>query len=304
MPISAVYIGGSGRSGTTLLARVLGQTDGYTSVGEVRELWRLGLIGNHACACGQAFDRCPFWTQVGDEAFGGWANVDPHHALRLIESFTYRDAVVLSRRTRRDPRHTELVELLERLYRGIETAAGGTTIVDTSKGPAYGVLLAATPGLDVRAIHLVRDSRGVAYSWCKEVPKPYTPRRFIKMHRLDALSSVRWIAHHALMELLERRVPSARLRYESFMEEPRRSLETVLAAIGRPVGDPAAFPFVDDRTVRLDVDHTVAGNPNRARSGDIVLRLDADWHRGLPGLQRAQVTAMTWPMLVRYGYDL
>ena len=303
MPIKVIYVGGSGRSGTTILARILGQTTGYIAIGEVRELWRLGLMQNHPCGCGHPFRECPVWLRVGAEAFGGWERTDPEAALSLVQSFTYLDALDLVRGTSRNSRHLAFFRLLERLYEGIHAAANGATIVDTSKGTEYGVALAATPGLEVRAIHLIRDSRGVAYSWTKEVPRPYTLPRVFRMHRLDVLATARWMAHHTLMELLGRRIPMARLRYESLMDQPRSQLLGTLAAIGHPENR-SALPFIDDHTVRLAVDHTVAGNPNRTSNGVIPLHLDAEWHQGLPMLQRIQVTAMTWPLLAWYGYRL
>ena len=44
--VRVLYIGGWGRSGSTLLDRVLGQVPGVVSLGEVRELWQRGWAEN------------------------------------------------------------------------------------------------------------------------------------------------------------------------------------------------------------------------------------------------------------------
>ena len=69
-PVSVLYIAGPGRSGSTLLDTMLGQIDGFVSVGELRNLWARGLGDGWPCGCGAAVRDCPFWSSVLTEAFG------------------------------------------------------------------------------------------------------------------------------------------------------------------------------------------------------------------------------------------
>jgi hypothetical protein len=304
MPVKVIYVGGTGRSGSTLVDRIIGQIPGYVSAGEVRTVWRAGLGENRLCGCGQAFAACPFWKRVGEKAFGGWSNLDWKDAEAALASFTYFDALrqLGSRSSAMSASANRRTSLLGRLYEGIASAADGATIVDSSKGPRYGLILSSVPGIDFRAIHLVRDSRGVAYSWSKAVTRPDTPGREVRMPRFSAPSaSVRWLAHNAVIELLGRRMPMTRMRYETFADDPRSELLRVLGDLGLhvPTSD---LSFLGDASVRLGPNHTVMGNPMRMATGDIPLRIDAAWRSNFPRLQRAQVTALTWPMLIRYGY--
>ena len=73
--VPVLFIGGLGRSGSTLVDRVLGQTPGVCSVGELVFLWERGLLANERCGCGEPFDGCPFWKEVGVRAFGDAARV-------------------------------------------------------------------------------------------------------------------------------------------------------------------------------------------------------------------------------------
>ncbi len=70
---TVLYLGGLGRSGTTVLERVLGELPGVCSVGELVHLWRRGVLDGETCGCGRSFGSCPFWAEVGRVAFGGWS---------------------------------------------------------------------------------------------------------------------------------------------------------------------------------------------------------------------------------------
>ena len=67
-----VYIAGSGRSGSTLLERALGEIPGFVNVGELIDLYRRTAADGERCGCGEPFAQCPFWSRVGDRAFSGW----------------------------------------------------------------------------------------------------------------------------------------------------------------------------------------------------------------------------------------
>ncbi len=69
---TVLYLGGLGRSGTTVLERVLGELPGVCSAGELVHLWRRGVLDDETCGCGRPFGSCPFWVEVGRVAFGGW----------------------------------------------------------------------------------------------------------------------------------------------------------------------------------------------------------------------------------------
>lgn len=70
-PVTVLYIGAFGRSGSTILGQVLGRMPGFVNVGEAWQVWQRGLRENERCGCGQPFRSCEFWSAVGDEAFGG-----------------------------------------------------------------------------------------------------------------------------------------------------------------------------------------------------------------------------------------
>src|SRR5690349_13356603 len=81
-----LYIAGEGRSGSTVLAALLGTYENYVSVGEIRGVWR-AVETDELCGCGLQFSQCPFWTEVGRDAFGGWEHVDHERLIGLDATF-------------------------------------------------------------------------------------------------------------------------------------------------------------------------------------------------------------------------
>ena len=172
-----VYVGGFGRSGSTLLDRVLAQIGGCVAVGELVHLPQRGLLDDERCGCGVAFSACPFWSEVGVAAFGpaGWASVDAE-AIRRQQAALDRNrripAMVLPRWGRGSAETEELGAWFGRVYAAVADVSGASVVVDSSKHASTAFLLRRAPGLDLRVVHLVRDSRGVAYSWSKRVQRP------------------------------------------------------------------------------------------------------------------------------------
>jgi hypothetical protein len=301
-----IYIGGWGRSGSTLLDRVLGQIPGVVSLGEVREVWQRGVVENRPCGCGLPFSECPFWTAVGDVAFGGWQAVDLREALHLRYSLDRPWSVPvlaappgagLMRRPLR-----RYAALLHRLYAAIRDVSGAQAVVDSSKLPSHAMILRRVPGVDLSLVHLVRDSRGVAYSWQKHVRNRVTAGEPKYLEKYDPFSaSVRYDLYNGLTRLVGRLgVPYLLLRYEDFVASPKESIGRILSHAG--LSPSVDLSFVRDREVSLSPNHTVDGNPMRFSVGSVGLRVDDEWVRSMPSRDRFWVTTLTAPMLRGYGY--
>ncbi len=306
--VKVAYIGGLGRSGSTLLDRMLGQLPGFHSAGEIRDLWQRGLVENRLCGCGLAFRECPFWSAVGEEAFGGWDRVDVAHVIGLSRSIDRHSRIPLlvahAAWPPFDRRLREFHGTLERLYRAIALVGETRVIVDSSKAPSTAFVLRTMPALDLRLVHLIRDSRGVAYSWNKKVVRPDTPGRTVYMHRYQPVRvGMRWVTRNLQMEMLGRLGhPEVRVRYEQAVTAPRGELERIVEMLEEQVASDA-YAFIADGRVRLGVNHRVMGNPVRRHKGSLQLRLDDEWGSAMSPRQRRIVSLLTRPLLRRYGYQ-
>ncbi|MFL5789947.1 MAG: sulfotransferase, partial [Actinomycetota bacterium] len=150
-----------------------------------------------------------------------------------------------------------------------------------------------------RILQLLRDPHGVAWSWSKTVERPEASDGGSFMARVGpARIAARWQGYNALLALV--RSPGGALRYEDFVDRPQHATRRLLAMGGlRPETLPQ---FVGPRTVRLDVDHTVAGNPLRFRTGELEIRVDVEWRTAMPLARRALVGTLAFPSTLLYRY--
>ncbi|MQA86953.1 MAG: sulfotransferase [Streptosporangiales bacterium] len=304
-----VFIAGVGRSGSTLLERVLGELPGVCSVGEVVHLWERGVRNNERCGCGAAFHDCPFWRRVGEVAFGGWANADPdrvHELQRTVDDVRYVPRLVVSRVGGEFRRALEEYNAYyERLYAAVRQVSGCHVVIDSSKRTSLAYCLRRSPRLRLRVLHVVRDSRAVAYAWTKTVRRPEVVDADSYMPRFSpAYLALLWNGHNALLQALRwLGTPRRLVRYERFMAAPEAVLADV-AHFAELSIDETALSFLDDGHVRLSATHTVAGNPMRFTTGRVELRRDDEWRRSFPEGQRRVVSALTFPVGACYGYGV
>ena len=308
--VKVLYIAGWGRSGSTILGRILGQIEGFFSVGELRYVWDRGVVENRLCSCGVAFMDCPMWREIMGQV------LDPNSGLDAEALIDLRERGLRTRHVLFTPTHgglqtrvarmTGYVETLEKLYRAVQGVSQSRVIVDTSKFPSYAYILRNVPGIKVYLVHLVRDPRAVAYSWASrrkpELDTGKTTDDLMASHSLVG-SSLTWNEWNLAIEKVWRREPERymQLRYEDFVRSPRTAIKDILRFIGE---GGLEVPFSDEHQVSLEASHTFSGNPNRFRNGTVKIESDEEWKQELSNAHRATVTALTLPGLVRYGYRL
>lgn len=296
-----------GRSGSTLIERLLGELPGFCSVGEVVHLWRRGLLENERCGCGATFADCGFWVEVGKRAFGGWDRLDLPRVLSLKDSvdrtrflpLLLNEAADESSVAARGMRYTDLYH---RLYAAVAEISGARVIVDASKHASLAACLRRRYGGRMRLLHVVRDPRAVAHSWSKRVARPdaTAASEEQEMARYTAgRAAVQWMTQNASMDALARLgVPTLRVRYEDFVADP----EGEFGRIAEFAGHEGPSLALGEGGVRLSVGHAISGNPMRFRSGPVGVRADHRWREDLPSWRRRLVAAVTTPLRGRYGY--
>src|SRR3954454_347485 len=302
---------GPGRSGTTVLAGILGEADGVVDVGELRWLWQRGLLERRTCGCGLPVAECPVWSSVVAKGTGGTSETITEFASRIAAA----QRVLIARRSRRRvirrgatgapwPPLAPLRAVTGQLITAVAEVTGARVVVDSSKRAQDAALLASLDEVDHYVLHMVRDPAAVAYSWGKRDKTIRVAGGTRAMGTRGLLSSVtRWTESSLGAAALRRHVPPERwmfLRYEDFAAQPRAALTRILAFID----EDGALPFVDDDTVVLGLNHTVAGNPNRFRAGRVKVSLDSEWSRRMPRHRQLLVRVLTWPLLLRFRYPL
>lgn len=300
---AVLFVGGFGRSGSTLVERVIEAAPQAVSLGEVVHLWRRGILEDELCGCGTAFSACPFWTAVGDKAFGGWSEVDVDEVLALHDAVDRQRRILRTLRPRGAAARDQILRYTSH-YRAVYEAAAAVSaadvVVDSSKHGSLAVALGNDRRIDLRVLHLVRDSVAVAYSWSKEVGRPETQGEAEMVRYSTVRASVLWMSNNLLVQLARVRTPVHRMRYEDFVHAPSAALRRTWSALRLPGEyEPEISAGVG---VELERGHSIGGNPMRFREGPLVIRPDEAWRTAMPARPRRLVKLLTFPVRAWYGY--
>ena len=148
-PIKVAFILGDGYSGSTLLDLMLGSHSRIVGLGEIdAESFDAFWDQDQLCTCLFTARKCHFWGKV----------------LQRVCEHTGRESFRLGPVNGDSGRITQ--NTLD-LYRAISDVSSADILVDSSKRFERTVRLAATGVIEPKLIHLVRDGRGVAYSYLK-----------------------------------------------------------------------------------------------------------------------------------------
>ena len=300
--LKVIYIAGVGRSGSTLLDLTLGQLPGFFSTGTLLWIWSNGLIRNDLCGCGSRFADCQVWREVLEETFGTIDKIDVDRLNRLqsLYSTTKRFPRILKAKGELRP-SAELQEfsgVLSKLYESIRKIVGCRVIVDSSKFPFYAKVLDQIPEVDMTLVHLVRDPRGVAFSWSQT--REAEPG--VVLPRWNPLqSSIYWIIRNDMIQRLwkSKRDRYQLLNYEWFVANPLFSVAQILQTAGE---EAVLSEVIESDAVFLKKTHTIGGNSIRFNTGRISLKIDDSWQTQMSKWARFLVTAATYPWMRRYGY--
>ena len=303
-PLRILYIGGFGRSGSTLLERTLSRVDGFCAVGEVRHIWDRSFAGNQLCGCGQAFRDCAFWRAVAQTAFGGFDQIDAERMVSLkglVDRTRFIPSALMQWPAAYHERFSEYAAILNRLYRAIREVSGCRVLIDSSKEPSYAFVLRALPGVELSVVHLIRDSRAVAFSWLKKKQRPEVHWKHELMARYSPLSSaMHWLTFNGLMHT-GRAIAARYLRvhYEDFARAPAEVVQRILSWSGEASAMPAG---IHGQTLTVGIDHTASGNPMRFERDAVTIKPDEEWRTRMAPRDRRLVTLGTLPLLLAYGY--
>ncbi len=306
--IDIAFVGGWGRSGSTLLSRMLGEVPDFVAVGEVRDVFLRGIMEDRVCGCGSRFSSCEFWQEVGDNAYGGWSQLDVQRLkdLRVATDKPWHVPALLKPGLREKTDHAveEYGNLLLQLYRSIKSISGCNYIVDASKIASYGAILHRTDGLDPHFIHLVRDPRGTLNSWMKQVHMTDDLDRVRYMPRYNSLSGIaRYLGYNAEMHAVGRKSEHMLMRYEDLVSNPEENIRLALSFLGADDGIDLS-QFINNEKVNLGMNHTIAGNPMRHSSGWIELKPDNAWQEKLSKSQQLMIGTLSYPLLKKYKYSV
>lgn len=292
MSHNILYVAGVPRSGSTLLGKILGQSDEMAYVGELWDL-QSQLQNDRTCGCNRSLSDCPYWSNSGIRDHDLATFDEVAHSLRV------RDLLFGKREISSDT--TAVTEV----YREIQNLFDAQVIVDTTKFPSYLNVLDHSPELDVKVLHLVRDPRAVVYSWWRRPlhDKEKDPGMIDMLANFRFRNPVRWGGvwtewNYILQKNWGGGENYHMLRYEDFCQSPREALYDALDALGID-----HFPdWHSDREIDLSVQHSVKGNPGRFKTGRVCIEERTEWRKNMGTPARLLTTLLALPQLHQYGY--
>ena len=334
-PVRVLSITGLDRSGSTILDIVLGNHPHIESVGEVANIFMNGWISRESlrgidpkgryvpiCTCGKRLDvlyvdtpdeACPFWSRVRRE----WIertdpdSIENYPKLRSNFERTRSASLVqqyrrlLYEKRRQSASFRSYARLTRAFFESIRAVSGKPVIVDSSKSPVRAFALSIVPGIDLFAVHLVRDGRGVITSRRKILKKDLRvgimwDHEGFPMWR----TIVRWIVLNLAAEWVCTQLGpkrTMRLRYEEFVADPKGALERIGSLIELDLTEIAEAASSGQP---VQAGHNVGGNRTK-KSPIITLRpeLAQEWKTALSPTEQRLSWLFTGWLMRRYGCD-
>lgn len=187
-----IYIIGTGRSGSTILDIILGNSKKIQSTGELYQTFR-ALVENMKCSCSKRAQDCPYWRKI-IKLFKEEVHQMTPAELRYVEEYFERNISsffrVIFRSSKRD--------LYEKILKGLPTTIAKVTnkkiVVDSSKNPLRGYMLLNSIKENVYFIHIIRDGRATMYSWIKRRRFSLNPTVRGKKIKIKGIKRYLWMS--------------------------------------------------------------------------------------------------------------
>jgi hypothetical protein len=300
-----MFVGGYGRSGSTILDILLDRVPGITAVGEFRHLFGRALGDNELCSCGKPFNDCGYWGAVLAKAFpNGVDRKRVQNAVRAINKIAVTPQVLNT--SMRTPKFREYAQIysdaFSAAYRAVADISKASVIIDSTKYPIHGLFLSTLPDIDLVTMLLVRDPRAVAYSWERRKLRPevHWEKREMPRHSVSR-SALAWNLSNSLTKLLDKGDGRFRLqRYEYFLENPLGTINEIAAfALGKNIR--VNKDIFTDTTAQS---HSIAGNPVRMAGAGIQVRPDNEWKKHMSIRKKTLVTTLCAPQMRQLGYNV
>jgi hypothetical protein len=285
--VEVLYISGSGRSGSTLLERVLNSSERFFAVGEFHALWRLPMPAI-TCSCGAKVPDDDFWCAVLGAAGVGAADLAE---LARLEAVVARSGYIAAAGYKlgtlaADPQVRAYLAPQFAIFDALATLTGKPIIVDSSKAGPRAWLMASDQRS--RMLHLYRDPTDVIASWRS---RKFDQGLGTEMARPGVVAaSTDWWKAEYFARRLARQTIVGMVDYQALCADPKAVLDAALIAAG--IAGASGIAWQGDHEVApAPVYHSLNGNPDRFDRGVIAIASRRpDWSRYAP-LDRLAIRA-------------
>lgn len=302
-----IYIGGSGRSGSTLLDMLLSNHPDIQSVGEIHRLNLYARDINERCTCGESILDCSFWQKVEKEfckinglAYGHGKYLkncemmirpsDLSSIERTLENilliFLPLPQIYNTLIFKISQNHYNSVENSLKWYDAIRNVSNATTIVDSTKDPRRMKMLYLADPEIFHLIYMIRDGRAVTAS-------------AMKRERIPMLNAAKtWVNSHRRFQLAMSGIPSNKIikvQYEKMCNKPDAEFDRISDFL-RISPNFGSFEIIKTKS------HNIGGNPMRFRKSETTIKLDNKWMTQLSENDLGEFERVAGRMNRKLGY--
>lgn len=277
-----LYLLGSGRSGTTLLSTVLNSTPDINSYGELHQFY-MHLYEGLNCSCGRKLDSCAFWNESLLHFELAKEELESYFVLQNREELHKNIPLLLFGKKG----SVGYFSSQEKLFNSINIPEK-SWILDSSKYVARFLLLKQMNKLNTRGIYVVRDIRGVIYSFSKKVQTTKNPISTILYYVFTNLFAqiVCWLNKDVI-----------KLRYEDLVDSPSHEVKKIYASLQ-----------ISNR-IKLDLDETfkmphIIGGNRLKHSQSIKIKNDDEWKQKMPRFNQIIYYIFCLPFMLINRYKI
>jgi len=303
---SIIYIAGYGRSGSTLLERILNSHEEVFGAGEIINFSSIIRSQESFCSCGQSIEKCKVWSKL-IKSYRQMPNnlSELEYAQNQFEKLAkFFNFITVSKNSGKKFYKTCIRELFNAIFK--VSSHKVRFIVDSSKTTHRSffrpLALSKIADMDVKLVHLVRDSRGCIWSNIKgsnrKMEKGIDPSIPFATFR----TVVSWLLANIAAHIFQFFHPSnkyLRIKYEDLVMEPSKSLRILSNFLDIDLS--AQIEMLEKRK-NIPLSHQLSGNRLRSQE-QITLIIDKEWKSNLGFYHKLLFVLLNWPLAIFYGYQ-
>lgn len=306
-----IYIAGYGRSGSTLLEKLLNCQPSMHATGELANFFKLYGLSSSLCSCGNTLDKCKFWSNVANELFmKGFSSREFFNYFRIqkrCESFISHGGSFFSKRY-----HNMYSNFMNPFYEAVlnQLNSEEKVLIDSSK-TAYSnyyrpIAISRLAKYRVRVIHLIRDCRGVAWSVKKGLNRELESGKGGKPLFPVSRAIIGWIYSNMVASRLKKILSEDNyilIKYEDLVETPVKILNQLEEFLELDLDESIriAKKAMFEPGVQLPIMHQLSGNRMRF-SSILTIRPDYAWKEKSNSQINYFIKIIAMPFMKKYGY--
>lgn len=300
-----IYIAGYGRSGSTLLERILSSHRRIFGMGEITNFLDLINNGSSFCSCGKQVYQCEFWSDVIKNFSNTFKNLI--ELKKIQKEFDSISGFINHFFERNSNQKIMYKNLNQKLFYSIFQKLPPETnyLVDSSKTTRQSffrpISLSRLAFLNLKVIHLVRDGRGCMWSNLKGSNKRLERCKDSYIHFATIRTATSWFLANIAAHIIQATFSPknyCRIRYEDFVKYPSETMNRLGSFLDINFKIQAEML---KRRKNIPLGHQLAGNRLRSQK-QIILKPDIEWRKKLRLYNKLLFWLLDWPLILYYKY--